>query len=263
MKNLTLLFITITLLFSCQKVIDVDLNDANPKLVIEANYTAQDSTVRVLISYTANYFSGNPNPTVNNASVQIIDQNGISTTIPFNANGAYILSNYIPQFNTNYTMNVIVNGVTYSSSCFLPAVVNQEPITTQFLPDGFFGSAPFYLTFWRFNDPVGEENYYQARVTYNDTIKDGVFDLIIQDDKLINGNLAQRPIFTKLFQQFDTVEIEMRSISKTVYNYYYELQSLGGGQNSAAPANPSYYWTNKALGYFSCYGTSTQSLIIQ
>ena len=52
MKNIFYFFAIIALLASCQKVIDIDLNEANPTPVIEGNYTAEDSTVRVKLSFT-------------------------------------------------------------------------------------------------------------------------------------------------------------------------------------------------------------------
>ena len=50
MNKLFYFLFTILILISCQKVINVDLNEADPNIVIEGIYTAEDSTVRVTIS---------------------------------------------------------------------------------------------------------------------------------------------------------------------------------------------------------------------
>jgi len=75
MKKLALLFSCTLLVFSCQKVIDVDLNESNPQTVIEGNYTAEDSTVVVRITNTSSYFNSDASQTVNNADVTITDVN--------------------------------------------------------------------------------------------------------------------------------------------------------------------------------------------
>ena len=53
MKNYILFLLLILSAVSCRKEIDIDLNDANPKMVIEANYIATDSIVEVRITKTS------------------------------------------------------------------------------------------------------------------------------------------------------------------------------------------------------------------
>lgn len=68
MRSLITLSIAAVALFGCTKVIDVNLNEANEKYVIEANYSAEDSTVRVLITKTSSFFDNNASPKVNNGN---------------------------------------------------------------------------------------------------------------------------------------------------------------------------------------------------
>ena len=140
-----LIFATILIaLGACQKVIDVDLNDSNSNIVLEANYTAEDSTVRVRITSTSSFFNSNNSPEINDAIVSIIDQAGNSTLVNFIGNGNYELTAYAPIYNTTYTMNVIQNGETYSAICNMHSVVNLENITYEFFP-GFFGGESGYI----------------------------------------------------------------------------------------------------------------------
>ena len=89
-------------------------------------------------------------------------------------------------------------------------------------------------------------------------------DLYHQDDDYSDGNFVERPLFrTKAFQVGDTVGFEMRSMDRTVYNYFTEVLSIAGGQSSAAPANPKATWDNKGLGYFSAYSNSRAEVIIE
>ena len=149
-----LIFATILIaLGACQKVIDVDLNDSNSNIVLEANYTAEDSTVRVRITSTSSFFNSNNSPEINDAIVSIIDQAGNSTLVNSIGNGNYELTAYVPNYNTTYTMTVIQNDETYSAICNMHSVVNLENITYEFFP-GFFGGESGYAAFLNFYDPV-------------------------------------------------------------------------------------------------------------
>lgn len=265
MKKFIYIFsIVIIALSSCQKVIDVDLNDANTNIVIEANYTAEDSTVRVHVSTTSSFFDSNTSPDVNDAVVTIFDQSGTPTLLNFVGNGDYELTNYVPAFNSTYTMTVFQNGSTYTAECTMHSIVNLEPITYQFFP-GFFGGEGGYAAFMNFYDPLDTVNHYLAIVSLNGVPYDGIGEIFTQDDKLTDGNFVERPLFGEdLFDIGDTVAMELRTVDVDIFNYYEQINSIaGGGQSSGAPGNPTSNWDNKALGYFSCYPSSRQEVIIQ
>lgn len=261
-KIFYLIAITSTL-FSCQKVIDVDLNESNPTPVFEGVYSAEDSTVYVQLSMTSSYFNSDPSVTINTAIVNIIDGAGLSTSVPLIGDGLYVLENYVPNFNTTYTLSISYDGISYQAESDLPDTVSLEEITYDFFP-GFFGSAPGYLINLNFYDPVDAVNYYAAVLTVNGQEYGALTDLITQNDQLTNGNLVTRPLFTdELAQLGDTIELELRSIDEDIYYYINETQSITGGNASAAPANPTTNWNNNALGYFAAYSNTRTSKIIQ
>lgn len=247
---------------SCQKVIDVDLNESNAVTVIEANYTAEDSTVRVFITETSNFFSNESEPTVDDAIVTITDQAGNSQLVPFDSAGWYTLMNYIPEYGTTYTMTVLSNGVTYTARCEMHPLIPQESILYEYLEPGIFTGDGGYVAAVSYIDPIEEGNYTSAILSKNGKQLNKLNDLTLNDDLFTNGNLVIRPLFVKFFEIGDTVEIELRTIDKKIFDYYTELISLTD-PNSAAPANPDYQWDNRALGYFSAHPSSRQSVIIQ
>ncbi len=247
---------------SCQKVIDVDLNEANPRIVIEARYNATDELITATISYTGSFF-GTDDPTlVNDASVLIMDGNGSTTTVPSVGNGKYELAGYASTIGMTYTLQVIHNGTTYTASSTLMPTLVQETPTYEYYDSGFFGEDGGYLVSFLFQDPVGLGNCYKVILTGNDTTYNKLDEILIGDDALTDGNIIERPAF-EFFQPGDTVSFEVQSIDQPIYDYYNELLTLaGGGGNSAAPANPTYYWTNEALGYFSAYTYSKNGVLI-
>lgn len=238
---------------SCTKIIDVDLNDAAKKIVIEANFNASDSVVNVKVSYTSSYFDSYTPSQVDDAIVTITDQLGNVTTIPSIGTGQYELTNYIPTEGGSYTINVTHDGTTYTGSSQLtPKLTLLEP-NAQFFEQGFFGEPGGYLVFFRFQDPPGIGNYYNIIVQANDTLYDKPNEFILGDDVLTDGNLLERPGRFDYYEVGDTITFELQSITERIFDYYVEMQTIAGGQSSAAPANPSYFWTNDALGYFSAY----------
>lgn len=249
---------------SCQKEIDVDLNDANPQVVIEAIYTAEDSTVRVHVSKTSSFFDNATPPSVDNATVVITDQFGNSSSVNSIGNGDYLLTNYAPQFNTTYNMTVVVDGTTYQADCKLNQPVALEDITYTLIP-GFFGSDSGYVANLRFYDPVGVVNYYAIVLSLNGEEYNELTEIFRQDDLLSDGNFVERPMFgVPFYNMGDTIGMELRSIDEPVYDYLNEIISIAGaGQSAAAPANPTSNWNNKALGYFNAYGNSRKTVVIQ
>lgn len=247
------------ILGSCQKVIDVDLNESDPKIVIEANFSASDSVVSVIVSYTSSYFNEYSQNTVDNAVVIITDGNGATTVIPSVGNGEYSISNYIPTEGMTYSISVSHDGSTYTSSSKLNAPLAMLVPRSEFYEQGFFTEEGGYLIFFKFNDPVGKGNYYNVIYRANDTLYNQVQDFVLGDDDLTDGNLIERPVF-EYYKVNDTISFELQAIDKKVYDYYSELQTIAGGQSSAAPANPKYFWTNNGLGYFSAYFSSENGI---
>jgi len=265
MKSLYLFLASFILLFSCQKEIDVDLNSSNPKTVIEANYTAEDSTVRIKITQTSNYFDGNSSPIIDGATVTITDKNGLSQPITGLGNGEYELSNYVPIFNSTYTLSVTFNGITYSAQSTLPSPTPLKDINYEYVP-GFFGYSGGYVCYLNYDDPVDTTNFFFALIAKNGIQRNQVNDFTLTDDRLTDGNAISRPLFgpDNLFEIGDTIEFELRAVDEFIFNYYVELQSIAGGNGgqSAAPANPESNWDNEALGYFNAYSNSRKSVII-
>jgi len=247
---------------SCQKIIDVDLNDAAQRIVIEANFSATDSIVNVKVSYTSSYFDTYIPSNVNNAIVTITDHLGTVTNIPTIGAGQYELTSYIPADGANYTINVTHDGTTYTGSSNLTPPLTLLPPRSEFFEQGFFGEPGGYLVFFRFQDPPGIGNYYNIIVQANDTLYNRPNEFILGDDILTDGNLLERPIFFDYYDIGDTITFEIQSITERVFDYYVELQTIAEGQNSAAPANPAYFWTNNALGYFSAYYSSKSGIRI-
>jgi hypothetical protein len=103
-------------------------------------------------------------------------------------------------------------------------------------------------------------------VTKNGVLNTDAADLTILEDKSFDGKNANFPIQSDLYNEGDSLSVELRSIDEAAWNYYNTISSLVGagmGGSSAAPANPVTNWSNNALGYFIAYSSSTIKGVIR
>lgn len=259
-RNYFILILVLSTFFSCQKEINVDLNESSPKVIIEANYIANDSIVQVKVSKTSSYFDEFSYNFIDGATVTIRENNGTETAIPFVVDGIYELHNYIPNYGATYTVTVNYDGTDYSASSLLMARMDLLPSTTQFQEASIFSDAGYWI-YYRFQDYPGVGNCYKLFYTYNGITYDKFREFSSGDDKYTDGNLIERPLI-ETFQLGDTVIFELQSINQQVYDYYSQLSDNTSGFTAAA-GNPDYFWSNEALGYFSAYAYSRDTVIIQ
>lgn len=260
-QTLYILFFVLSV-FSCEKVIDLEVNDTEPKVVIEAIYDATAERVDVKLTKSKNVFESQNFPAVSGAQIEIIDENGVATQLVEQGNGTYELTNYVPVFNTTYSMKVTVEGETYEASDFLPTVVELDSLSQVFEEGSIFADEG-YVVYMNFLDPSGD-NYYRAVRTENGEKKTDLGDQFVFDDSFSSENQQSVPFFTERYEVDDTISVEFRSYSENTYDYYSQLFDIAGesGQ-SAAPANPDASWTNEALGHFAAYGHDTDTIVIK
>src|SRR5690554_5648591 len=117
MKKLIVLLFFSGIVTSCEDVIEVDLNNAPPRLVVEANLYVWDnggSLSSVKLTTTAPFFD-NTLPIITNADVKITDENGVVYPFLHAENGIYTAS-LLPQLNVDYSLSIQYDGETYSAT---------------------------------------------------------------------------------------------------------------------------------------------------
>ncbi len=266
MKNILIIAIVLLFFTSCQKVIKVDLNTANPQFVIEANLFEGTHDFKVHITKTTSYFNPESAPAVLGAVVTLSVNGNPAQTLMSAGNGWYELANYTATNKTSYTLSVVAEGKTFIADSYLPVSPVMDSLTYRKFNGGFGGTGidPYIMTA-HFQDSLGIGNYYRVIVTKNDSIQNQPFDLYLLDDKLRDGEYFHAPVFTAFCDIGDTMDVELLSMDKYVFDYYSTLGTIltGDANNSAAPANPNSNWSNKALGYFGAFSTQKKSLRIK
>ena len=160
-------------LFSCTKVINVNINNAESQLVIQGNITNVPGVTTVAISSTINYALDNIFPTVSGAVVKITDStNGIISTLVETTAGTYQTSSLQGIQGHTYLLNVLVNGSTYKASSTMAIQVNLDSVTFQ-VNTGF--GQTLINPMPNFQDPANINNYYKFVQTINSRITKKIF----------------------------------------------------------------------------------------
>ncbi len=268
MKKIIILIICFGIFTSCEEVVDIGLNEGEPKLVIDAKITKNienDSSVaRVKLSTTVPFFDNEIN-LVNDATVTITDENGTVYTIENTSDGLYEYEDFNPQPNTEYTLEVVYNDEIYSATEQLQTVVPLEFVEQR--NDGGFDGESIELKAF-FTDPANEENYYFFEGLSS---KGNVYDAF--DDEFFDGNLIFGFYVVDDLETGDEVTFFLHGADEQFYNFMFILLQQGsdssGGPFETQPATVRGNLINETtpdnfpLGYFRISETSILRYTVQ
>lgn len=261
----TILTLLSTLAFTgCQKVINVNLNDAAPRIVIEGLITDRRGPYTVTISKTADYFNASALQTVSGATVLITDNFDNLDTLKELKPGVYFTSRVRGVADRSYTLKVLSEDQQYEGSCTLPGRVNIDSLKlvksdiSRFDFDGNRNTLHLEIHCF-FKDPE-EKNYYRVKVFKNDSIDTENYRLY--DDQYTNGLYTELRVARAT--RGDTYRIELWAIDKQTYGFYRTLGELLDVNPvfGSTQANPNNNLSNGALGYFGAGAVSSKTIII-
>ncbi|MFT3750242.1 MAG: DUF4249 domain-containing protein [Agriterribacter sp.] len=261
------ILISLVVLFtSCEKVIDINLNDTEKKYVVEAVVTNEPGSAKVLISRTKNFSDDNQFAGITGAAVTISDDNGNSSILTESSAGVYQSADITGESGKKYTLKVEVDGNVFTAASAMPAKVNMD---TLYVADEFIFGEVRKLANVEFNDPPGLGQSYRFILYVNGAKRGGVY---IRNDEYTDGNLTNVRLFSggdddddKGIKTGDMVRVDMLCIDEAVYKYWYSFETGGatGGSNTASPANPVTNIEGGVLGYFSAHTVQTKIVKVQ
>ena len=253
----------LTLIFSgCEKVIDVDLNEAAPVIVIEGNLSNNLSVAEVKISLTSSYFDTLPSKKVSGAVVTVESDFGDKYIFSETENGIYKSKDIWYREGSTYKLLVEVNGEKYEATSKLNSLVNIDSLKFYYEDSPFFEPG-YYLNVY-LSDPPGIKNFYRIKYSLNGKLQNTIEDLILFDDRYVDGNPIEVNLFNQPFELNDTISLQLISLDEGAYEYLRTFQELvNSNPGSAAPANPNTNLSNGALGYFSAWSSVKKSAVIK
>lgn len=132
----TLLLLCLIGIIACEDVIDVDLQEADPILVVDAWLTNEPENQSILLTTTLPYFSEIAQPTVNGAIVTVNDEFGNEFIFNEIGGGEYVWSPSVAQptiraEGTNFELSVQIDGNSYTSLTTMGRVPTIDSLTIE------------------------------------------------------------------------------------------------------------------------------------
>ena len=267
MKNILLILLSSFLIVSCEKEIDLDLEDQSGKVVIEGNITDQAGPYYVRITKSVAFTQANQYPPIEDAQVTLSDDLGQTEMLEYIGNGFYQTYTFQGQSGRTYTLKVQAEGKEYISQSTMPETVTFEGLAQ----DSFLVAGELSYTLLPiFTDPQTLGNRYLFSYYVNDHSTKNFAEF---SDNVNNGLPNQRPLLLPNDDEDDnikvkvgdTITVEMQCIDDKVYTFYSALLQLSGGGSGGGvtPTNPPSNISNGALGYFSAHSVQVKTAVIE
>src|ERR1700754_2626755 len=179
------LLLLLGLVSSCEKAIDLKLDNSAPQYVIEGTVSDQAGGAKVLVSQSKKFTDDNSFVGVTGAQVSVESDGNV---YQFDATGTGVYQNLtltgIP--GHTYNLTVTINGKTYTSVSTMPQPVTLDSI---YVVDDEFSTnkdkTKQRLATVKYTDPANIENYYMF-IQYIDDVKENA--VFVDEDEFFNGH---------------------------------------------------------------------------
>ncbi|HEY4629222.1 MAG TPA: DUF4249 domain-containing protein [Flavobacterium sp.] len=245
------------ILSSCEEVVDVNLDTAPSKLVIDASINwikgTSGNIQKIKLSTTTGFFNTQI-PTVSGAIIQITNStntvfNFVETPNP----GEYTCINFTPVIGETYVLTVINAGQTYTATEKMIGTPNIDTIEQR--NDAGFSGKDIEIKFY-FKDNINEFNNYMTAFKINTTVSPYY---TVFDDEFFQGNQSYQSYGNEDLAVGNQMTLELYGISKSYLNYMSILLNVSQGQDGPWSTTPTDVRgnlinqtdaKNYALGYF-------------
>lgn len=273
MKNITKTLFIILLpifFFACEDVIEVDLENAEPVLVVDAKlYNTPFVPATVNLTESTEYFGEFQYNTVSGAEVKISNLAG-DTTVTLEESpdmpGTYT-ANFFGTSGNTYRLEIIRDGEVYTAESEMPQTVSIDSLTAAPEP-----SFPYQQQY----NEEGEKNYFLHCYTTNPPDVRNFMQFILYinrkpiksfelfEDRYIDGQSFDYYFFEESINPGDTAMVELRSMNKEGFQYINALSSAaieGAGGPPTTPFNPKSNISGNTLGFFSALAVDAAVVI--
>jgi len=262
MKSIKLIILVVAssiFIISCEKKIDLELNESEQQIVVEGIVHDNLGDNYVLLSKTRAYDNNEAIETISNAKVKITDNLGTVyeldevDTIP----GYYTNASLTGVAGRAYNLEVNINGEVITANSTMDAKSQIDSLSYEEETDFTDEDTTQYRLYCHFTDPANVKNYYRLKAFGKDGQKDGYISLT---DDYFDGISTFFPLFEMFFDEGETVTVQLLTVDEANHRYFTAVYSSQGGE---VPGNPP---TNligeKAVGYFGAYAKSEVTVII-
>lgn len=263
-------------LTSCTEDMTLVLKDTAPRLVVDGRINTDKGRHFVRLTQTGDYFNNAEANAILGAEVSIDD--GETTLILVESEdypGFYFTpDNYQGEIGKTYNLHVSKvdidnNGIAevYSASSELKPVASIDEVKLEYDEIYKFWKVLLYA-----QDPIETKDFYSFSVAINDSIiSDRYSKLGYVDDRFFDGNYADGVWVYTIDEEDeninlkdgDWVRLTMGGITEDFYHFLEAIEIETGFKTplfSGPPANVPSNISNGALGFFTAYSTSIDSV---
>jgi hypothetical protein len=289
--KLILFLLPLLLLNSCQDVVQIKLDQGSKLYVVDAFVNDLRTTQTIRVTTNDSYFSDREAPPVANATVLLKDLTGNAQyAFGYAGDGNYqytpALIDTIARLNHQYELDVIIDGVTYTSLTVQKRTAVIDSISARYRDGkggGFGGQrAPYYTCeLWAKDKVDNNADYYWIKTYRNDTLFSASNDINVCIDgtggpvtsaELDSVFFTPPAIFlgSKRYQSGNTCKAEVHSISHDTYFFLIQAQAQisNGGLFATTPENVKSNIvtpkgaTTKAIGWFNMASVASKKIVI-
>ncbi|MFT4565808.1 MAG: hypothetical protein ACI9FN_000761 [Saprospiraceae bacterium] len=234
----TLLFISGIFLMSCEDVIDVELEETESVIVVDAWLNNIDSKQTIKVSESQTYFDNGEPVGITNASVTVIRSDGKVFTFTSQGDGTYIAETEIDSLGfvgDEYQLAILIDGIEYSADSKMNRVPVIDSIGVEFRDDELFSDDGLYANFYA-RDPKGTGDAYWIKTYANDLYLDKATELNLAFDAGFDAGTGIdgitfitpiREVINRLdedglvfpYVTGETIRVEIHSISVEAFNF--------------------------------------------
>jgi hypothetical protein len=258
-KSIFFIILCSVSLISCEKEIDLDLDEAEQLFVVEGIVHDNMGDNFVAISKSRAYDNNDGVESVSGASVQITDGIGgvFNLTELDTFPGYYTDSTLIGIAGRTYSLSININGSIITGSSVMNPRIEIDSLTYDGEPS--FGDEEIeYGIRCHFTDPGNVINFYRMKAFLDDEQNDG---FVNWSDDAINGVSTGLPVFGASYLEGELATIQLLAVDEPNFRYFTAVLSSQGGE---VPGNPESNLTgDKAVGYFGAYAKSEISILIE
>jgi hypothetical protein len=274
-RSLALSLIGSFALFSCETVINADLDTGPAQLSVDGTVTDQPGPQVIRLTQTAAYFSNAKPPVASGATVSVTDNTGKTYAFTDPDNDGYYIwqppttKDTLGKIGRTYRLAIKWNGDDYSATSELNRVPTVDSIVFRNerltpVSQKFGYQAEFYA-----RDPAGAIDYCRIRFYRNDTLQNGTQQIILAYNGAFRGSantdglMFIRPIRQQanpdsLYRMNDRVRIDIQSVTEEYFDFMDQVntQINNSGLFAQPPANVPTNVVNanpkgkKATGFF-------------
>ncbi len=257
--NKILILPILIILFSCEEVVDIELETAGPRLVINAPLEWKKDTdgnyQSIRLSKSAGFYESTPSK-VSGAVVRVMNSDGnIFLFEEGKTLGLYECFNFQPQLFGEYELEVEYNNELYTGSEILYPVIEFDYTEQRTALEDLTEIRAY------FTDPENTENFYLLEENSNVTM---VPSYLAFNDRFFNGKQNYASHFDDTLNIGDEITFKLYGVSGQHHDYLFKLiSSTQGGPFQTVPGvlrgnivnitKPENY----PLGYFSLSETTT------